>query len=480
VPRSPRRWTVRAAPRNVAAGLAPRALLRPLALALLAVGLVAGVGQATGFLRRPVVAPNAADSELSAIHAALSDLQHEYFRPIDADAALSGAWDAAIGAAKPAGPAVAALPRPRLDGDAGAARLAFDAAFRALSAASAGSVSTPALGHAAIAGLASSVHENHTYFIDPDHWQHRGDTVSSYAGIGVTLNERPDGVYVGEVFEGTPAAQAGLHPGDRFTRVDDALVADLKLAQLVSRLRGPAGTGVSVTVQRGAGSVQVAITRAVIRIFAFESRVLDGGVGYVRLRSFPPAGARLPDGHTVAQALDQALDGFEQAGVSSWVLDLRGNGGGYLDGMNEIASRFLPPGSPLLVSHTRGGDSVSRAGRGQHLPARPLAVLINAGSASASEILASALQESGRATIVGERSAGVANAANLDALPDGGGLSVTAVQSLSGVDRRPLDGQGVTPDAEIAANPDDVTTGRDSQLERAENLLRAAVAQAGP
>src|SRR5579859_5722519 len=183
-----------------------------------------------------------------------------------------------------------------------------------------------------------------------------------------------------------------------------------------------------------------------------------------------------------AAALPRATrcDGFEQAGVSSWVLDLRGNGGGYLDGMNEIASRFLPPGSPLLVSHTRGGDSVSRAGRGQHLPARPLAVLINAGSASASEILASALQESGRATIVGERSAGVANAANLDALPDGGGLSVTAVQSLSGVDRRPLDGQGVTPDAEIAANPDDVTTGRDSQLERAENLLRAAVAQAGP
>ncbi len=478
MPRFPRRWSARGGCR--AATVSVRSLLRPLLLAILIVALMAGAGEATGFLRHAALAPNAADTELTAIHAALADLQHEYFRPIDADAALSGAWDGAIAAAKPAGTRVSAVARPQLTGDSATARTAFDAAFRALNAATAGSVSAPTLGHAAIAALASSVHENHTYFIDPDRWQHRGDTVSSYAGIGVTVNERPDGIYVGEVFEDSPAAHAGIHPGDRFLKVDDAAVADLKLDQLVNRLRGPAGTGVSVTVQRGAGSVQVAITRATISIIAFESRILDGGVGYLRLRSFPPAGSKLPDGRTVAQALDLALDGFDRAGVTSWVLDLRGNGGGYLDGMNEIASRFLPSGSPLLVSHTQGGDSVTRAGSGQHTPTRPLAVLINAGSASASEILTSALQESGRAVVVGEKSAGVANAANLDALPDGGGLSVTAVQSLTGVKRRPLDGQGVTPDSALAANPDDVTTGRDSQLERAENLLRAAVAQAGP
>jgi carboxyl-terminal processing protease len=451
-----------------------------LLLALLLVVLAAGAGGASGCLRRPAVAPSSVDTELAAIHAALTDLQHEYFRPIDAAAALGSAWDGAVTAAQPAGTRVSALARPQLAGDSSNARASFDRAFRSLAVAAAGSVDAPTLGHAAIAALASSVHENHTYFIDPDRWQHRADTVNSYAGIGVTTVERADGIYISEVFAGSPAAQAGLRAGDRFLKINDALVSDLQPGQLVNRLRGSPGSGVSVTVQRGVGTLQVAITRATISIVAFESRILDGGVGYLRLRSFPPAGSKLPNGQTVAQALDAALDGFDRAGVTSWVLDLRGNGGGYLDGMTEIASRFLPSGSPLLVSHTQGGDSVSRTGNGRHTPARPLAVLINGGSASASEILASALQESGRATVVGEKSAGVANAADLDSLPDGGGLSVTAVQSLTGLKRRPLDGQGVTPDSAVAANPDDVTTGRDSQIERAENLVRVAVAQAGP
>lgn len=456
-----------------------RSLLRPALLAVLLVAAAAGAGQLTGAGRPAAVRPGAVDTELEAIHAALSDVEHEYFRPVDAAALLGGAWDGALTAAKPAGTRIAGVARPRLDGKISTARANFDRAFRELSAAADGAVAPPTLGHAAIAGLASSVHENHTYFIDPERWNHRGDTVSSYAGIGVTVSQRPDGIYIGEVYDGSPAANAGLRAGDRFLKVDDQPLDAVKMDRLVSLLRGPAGTPVTVTVQRAAGTLQVALTRATISIAAFESRILDGGVGYLRLRSFPPAGAKLPNGQTVAQALDAALESFDRAGVSSWVLDLRGNGGGYLDGMSEVAGRFLPSGTPLLVSHAQGGDSVSRTGGGQHAPTRPLAVLINAGSASASEILSSALQESGRATIVGEKSAGVANAANLDALPDGGGLSVTAVQSLTGLKRRPLDGEGVTPDSPIAANPDDLTTGRDSQLERAESLLRAAVAQAG-
>ncbi len=457
----------------------PRGTLLSLVLAVLLVATATGIGHVAGLGRGSAIKPGPVDTELNAIHAALSDVEHEYFHPVDTATLLGGAWDGALSAAKPAGSRAASVPRPQLSGKPSAARASFDRAFRELSAATSGVVGAPALGHAAIAGLASSVHENHTYFIDPERWNHRGDTVNSYAGIGVTVSERPEGIYIGEVFDGSPAALAGLRAGDRFLKVDEQTLDGVKLDQLVSRLRGDAGTRVTVTVQRGAGTLQAALTRATISVAAFESHILDGGVGYIRLRSFPPAGAKLPNGQTVAQALDAALDGFDRAGVSSWVLDLRGNGGGYLDGMSEIASRFLPSGTPLLVSQTQGGDSVSRTGNGQHRPARPLAVLINAGSASASEILSSALQESGRATIVGEKSAGVANAANLDALPDGGGLSVTAVQSLTGLKRRPLDGEGVTPDSPIAANPDDVTTGRDSQLERAETVLRAAIAQAG-
>ena len=144
------------------------------------------------------------------------------------------------------------------------------------------------------------------------------------------------------------------------------------------------------------GLLQAELTREQIVVSAFESRLLSGGVGYIRLRSFPPAGAKLPNGRTVPQALDDALSGFEQAGVTAWVLDLRGNGGGYLDAMTEVANRLLPAGTALYISHTQGSDTTLRSGGSQHQPARPLSVLVDGGSASASEILSVALQENGR------------------------------------------------------------------------------------
>jgi carboxyl-terminal processing protease len=165
------------------------------------------------------------------------------------------------------------------------------------------------------------------------------------------------------------------------------------------------------------------------------------------------------------------LESFEQAGVTAWVLDLRNNPGGYLDTMMQVGARLLPAGSPLVINHAHAGESVSRVPASRQQPERPLAVLLNGSSASASEILASALQESGRASIVGEKSAGIANAANLDALPDGGGLSITSVQTLTPVQGRPLDGQGVLPDSGIAVSDEDIPLGRDRQLEGAVTLV---------
>lgn len=426
------------------------------------------------------LAPSAADSELLAVHAALDDLRHEYFRPVDSAAALNSAWDAALGQVQKAGADAHAFARPNVDGDVVAATHNFDAAFRRLSEQAPDKVDARTLGHAALAGLASSVHENHTYFIGPEGWNRRSATSDRYAGIGVTIAERDHAFYIAEVFARSPAARAGFRAGDRLTAVDAALTAGLTQGQLVQRVRGQPGAPVTVMVERAVGSLQATLVREQIVIPAFESRVLDGGVGYLRLRSFPPAGAAFPDGHTLGQSLDAALAGFEQAGVAAWVLDLRGNGGGYLDAMTEVAGRLLPSGTPVLVSHTQNGDAVTRTAGGERQPVRPLTVLINGGSASASEILAAALQESGRAAIVGEQSAGVANAANLDALPDGGGISITSVLTLTPVQRRPLDGQGVTPDSLIAGSADDLPLGRDRQLEQAAQVALSAVAQSSP
>jgi len=464
-------WTLpRPSPGNQ---LPPRrwlwAVVAPVAVALL---LSAFVPALRGV--RPALAPSAADAELLAVHAAVDDLRHEFFRPVAANDALNAAWDAAVAAARQASPNLDVPPRPLLGANAVAGRRNFDAAYQELDRRGAGHADPYRIGDAAIAGIASSVHENHTYFIDAEHWNHRGDASTQYAGIGITLSQQGGYFYVGEVYPESPAAHAGLRPGDRLAAVDGISVSTLQQDQLVAHLRGDPETTVSVAVERGEGSFQVVLQRQIVVVSAFESRILDGNVGYVRLRSFPPADAKLPGGRTTVQALDAALDAFDAARVTAWVLDLRNNGGGYLNSMTEVASRFLPANSPLLISRTQAGDQTSRTSGNQHRPGRPVAVLLNGGSASASEILAAALQEYGRGAVVGEKSAGVANAANLDALPNGAGISVTSVQSLTPVLQRPLDGAGVTPDAVIGGSADDIPLGKDRQLERA-----AAVAIAG-
>jgi len=428
-----------------------------------------------------VRAPSLIDVEIDAFHVALDDLRASYFGPVDTRSALASAWDAAVTYAQAHGASGPPhTPRPAITDRDALAR--FDAALRALAAEeTAHRIDERRLGEAAIAGLASSVHENHTYYISPEDWAQRNATGQRYAGIGVTISQVGEGFYISEVFANSPADNAGLQRGDRLLAVDRMPVPPPSsdgLNWLVQHLRGEPGTSVSVGLSRQGAPLDVQLTRAYIYVPDFEAKILDGDIGYLRVRAFPPAASTGPDGKTIAQALDDALARFDTAGTRGWVLDLRNDGGGYLDAMTAVASRFLAKGTPLFVSRTRDGESTTRADGPQHLPARPLVVIINAGTASAAEILAAALQENGRALIIGQKSAGVANAANRDALPDGGGISITVVQSLTPLLKRPLDGQGVLPNEQVEASADDIPRGADRQLDRAKAILRAGLVPA--
>ena len=442
---------------------------------------------ALGLPLPPARAPSNVDIELDALATEISDMHGQYFKSVDTSAALNAAWDAAVAYGHSrGGPATPRTARPSVTGDDALSR--FNAAFHdlaneesaALAARSVADLASfqTALGQQAVAAAAGSVHENHTYYINPSDWSRRGDTGQSYAGVGISISQVDTGIYVNEVFANSPAAGAGMERGDRLIAVDGQSIppgssADQGVGWLSSHLRGDPKTTVQLTYARIGVRSTVTLTRAYIYIPDFEAELING-VGHMRLRGFPPASSTGPDGKTIIQELDDALAKFEAAGATGWVLDLRGDGGGYLDTMTAIASRFLPKGAPLLVSRTNGGDTTTRAGDGQRLPVRPLTVLIDGGSASASEILASALQENGRALVVGSKSAGVANAADRDALPDGGGLSVTVVQSLTAVKKRPLDGQGVTPEA-----PGGICTGTFRPLGRVIMRLRPALASDG-
>ena len=262
--------------------------------------------------------------------------------------------------------------------------------------------------------------------------------------------------------EGSPAEAAGLRPGDQILAIDGTSTMGESVSSLVYVVRGEAGTDVTLTIKRGDEAERdVTITRAVIDLQEVRSELLDDGVGYVRLTSFT---SRATD--MVTDALRALLD----QGATRFVLDLRGNPGGFIDAARGIASQFIPSGQLLFT--VESGDEVDewRAGEGiVQSSDYPLVVLVDAGSASASEIVAAALQEHGRATIVGEPTFGKNTVQIWNDLPNGGGLRLTTDRWFT-PDHNSVAPDGVQPD-EVVASPEDDAGDADPQRDRALELL---------
>jgi C-terminal processing protease CtpA/Prc len=198
----------------------------------------------------------------------------------------------------------------------------------------------------------------------------------------------------------------------------------------------------------------------------FSAKMLSGGIGYLHLTIFPPGYQRLPDGKTLAQELDATMSSFEGQGVKGWVLDLRDDPGGHTESIATLAGRFIPNGV-LAVSIDSKQQRMELPVDGHYFPQHhPLAVLINGGSGSASEITAAALKDYGAGRLFGTRTAGSVNGAEDFPLPGQVGIQYTVVQVLAGKTLQPLDGVGVEPDQTV--------TGSDQQLAAAEAWLKGA------
>ncbi|HSK92481.1 MAG TPA: S41 family peptidase [Candidatus Angelobacter sp.] len=262
---------------------------------------------------------------------------------------------------------------------------------------------------------------------------------------------------------GSPAEAAGLRPGDRVLAVDGEPTLGESLSSLVFRVRGEAGTDVTLTIERGGEERDITITRAVIDLREVTAELIAGDVAYLRLSSFTDRSTSL-----LRDALQQLLD----QGASGIVLDLRGNPGGFIVAAQGIGSQFLPAGQLLFT--VESGDDVQRwtADEGGLATdaSLPLVVLVNGGSASASEIVAAALQETGRAAIVGTPTFGKNTVQVWNDLPNGGGLRLTTDRWFT-PERNSVSPGGVQPDVVVEA-PDDPLAGEDPQLERALEILR--------
>ena len=424
--------------------------------------LIAGVLVA-GLLGGLTPAARAADGSL--VIAALQVLEQEYVDPVHPIPLLN----AAIAALRDATHVNAAtLP----DIPAGETEAEADAAFLAEfgRAAQEGVVPETPLAYAATRGMLRALHDSHTAFLEPAQAQeHRQQIMGrpGFTGIGVTIAERADSagthwIFVEDVLPGSPAEAAGVRRFDRIVQVGTTSLRNATAQQATQVIRGPAGSTAALTIQRGSDSVEISVVREPIRTTPVEVRLIQPGVAYARLLEFNRGAAR---------ELASALGELEtQSPLRSIVLDLRSNPGGLISEASRIGGLFLPPGRALAKITGRGNGLRLLRSAGPAPFAQPaLVVLVDGGSASASEIITGAFKDYHRAIIVGEKTAGALGGAVDAALPEGE-LSVT-VERITTPFGETVEGVGIAPDTPVALTVADMERGDDVQLHAALRLL---------
>jgi carboxyl-terminal processing protease len=320
--------------------------------------------------------------------------------------------------------------------------------------------------YAAIRGMLGTLGDDYTAFIEPQVAAIIAeDATGEFEGIGafVGMDEEGKLELVG-IFEGGPAEEAGLLEGDRVLEVDGISIVGAALYEAIGLIRGPADSEVTLLIEREeAGEpFEVTVTRARLEIAVIELEMRDDGIGYVRLYDFSA---------TASEKLEEALEELLVQEPRGIVLDLRGNPGGFLDQAVEVSDLFLDDGAILYERWSNGRERAFEADDGDVGEEIPLVVLVNGGSASASEIVAGALQDRERATLIGTPTFGKGSVQQPFTLSDGSELRVTIALWFT-PDDQAIHGDGLVPDIEVEwPDEEDLEPGADPQLERAVEYL---------
>ncbi len=287
----------------------------------------------------------------------------------------------------------------------------------------------------------------HSSFLDPDTYNElKTDTRGEFGGLGIEISIRDDVLTIIAPIEDTPAYRIGLKAGDQIVKIDDRLTKDIGIMEAVKLLRGPKGSSVTVTIMRESFSKPkpFTITREIIRIESVKARTLEDGYGYIRLSQFQERTAA--DFESALQRLHRE----NSTGLKGMVLDLRNNPGGLLDQAVKVSDYFLDSGLIVYTEGREEGSETKFAAQADGTePEYPLVVLINGGSASASEIVAGALKDHRRAILLGTRSFGKGSVQTIIPLSDNSGLRLTTARyyTPSGTSIQAL---GIEPDIVVA------------------------------
>ena len=297
--------------------------------------------------------------------------------------------------------------------------------------------------YGAIKGMAEEL-DPHSVFMDPKTLKEfEVETQGEFGGLGITIGMKDKVLTVISPLEDTPAYKKGIKAGDQIVKIDGASTRNITIDDAVNKLRGPAGTDVTITIHRNSVDkpFDVKIKRAIIVIKSIKSSMIDGNIGYIRMIQFT---------NDISGQLKDAMKALDKKGAKCYVLDLRNNPGGLLTEAINVSSIFLQADKNVVYTMDRNQkrqDYNSTAYSYKELK-KPLVLLVNEGSASASEIFTGAMQDYGRATIVGNKTYGKASVQNVMHLPDGSGLKLTIAKYFTPKGRG-INGIGIEPDIKV-------------------------------
>ncbi|MCK4474094.1 PDZ domain-containing protein [Candidatus Parcubacteria bacterium] len=320
--------------------------------------------------------------------------------------------------------------------------------------------------YGAISGMVKSLEDPYTVFLDPDDTKRFiEDIKGSFEGVGMEIGIRKSQLTVIAPLEGTPAQKAGLRPGDKILKVDETSTIDISIDEAVDLIRGPKGTEVVLLIYREEweNTQEIPIIRQVIKIPSLKLEMLDENIAHLKLYQFSEK-ARADFRKTANEIL--------QGPAEKIILDLRNNPGGYLEVSQDIAGWFLEQGQIVVI------EDFGKAGQKEYLskgPSRfldyPLVILINQGSASASEILAGAIRDNRDIKLIGEKSFGKGSVQELERLKQGSSLKITIAKWLTPKGELIAD-VGLEPDVIIEMTDEDYEQERDPQLEKAIEIIK--------
>ena len=334
--------------------------------------------------------------------------------------------------------------------------------------------------YGAIRGALATLNDRWTVLIEPQPRSIERDHIrGEFGGIGVNLAYNAEGKVVVTPMQDSPAQQAGIQAGDILASIDDWRVADkADFNEIATRVRGDVGTPVRIAVLRGGKRIEFSVKRANIEVPSVTWSVITStltsdahadstAIGYIAIHQFT---------ERTGAEVKQAIGELRQSGSQAYLIDLRDNGGGLLNAAVDVASQFIKDGV-VLIEHRHDQTEVSFPTSGDGLAtSEPLAVLINGNTASASEIVAGAIQDAQRGKLIGDKSFGKGSVQSIYDLSDGSSVHITSAKWLTPL-KRTIDGQGLTPDVAVARAAGEGQQGKDSQLARAVSELDSVLAR---